>query len=129
MEKFTAPEYKRFINSSYDLYCPSVQPLLSSRMCSECDLYFATKFKLYYSQKNCIQGSFTTRETNSNCNVNCLLLSLQMTINPEWIDENEVNIQDLRIPNMAHSSKNPIPTTSLDEHLSINGITYKRCHT
>ena len=46
MEKFTASECKGFINSPYDLYCLSVQPLLSSRTCSECGLHFATKIKI-----------------------------------------------------------------------------------
>ena len=42
MEKLLPQNARVFPNN---LYCPSLQPLLSSRMCSECGLYFATKIK------------------------------------------------------------------------------------
>ena len=67
MEKLLPQNARVFPN---DLYC---QPLLSSRMCSECGLYFATKIKLKKNnivhKKNCIHGSFITRETDSNCSL------------------------------------------------------------
>ena len=49
-----------------------------------------------------------------------LLAAIIADDNLEWIDEDEVDIQDLQIPNMAHTyNNNPIPIVSLDDNLSI----------
>lgn len=106
------PTYKEL---PYDLYCPSVQKVLQSRICKTCGIYFASQVML--NQHNQIHKTgHGGKKTRGNRNIPIAKRGKEMLIiedqEARWTDEGSDTDE---VGNVANDEG--IPIISIDEHL------------
>lgn len=108
----------------YDLYCPSVIPMLAERMCKKCSLYFATKvlLKEHYSIHNETQPVSRDRPIRIAARRQRELMTIISYIENgehiDWMDELELDCDTIPVPaDDTEEMDEAIPVVSTEEHL------------
>ena len=108
----------------YDLYCPSVIPMLAERMCKKCSLYFATKvlLKEHCSIHNETQPVSRDRPIRIAARRQRELMTIISYIENgehiDWMDELELDCDTIPVPaDDTEEMDEAIPVVSTEEHL------------
>ena len=112
----------------YDLFCPSVQDCLHDRICTVCDMYFASQvmLKIHICQHRQLTVHQVPLALSTHVRVAArrqrdLMIVIALAENSEhveWVDEECLDLSGLAIPNEVGSDGSIMPIITLDEHFS-----------
>lgn len=110
----------------YDYYCPSVQNILKDRICSSCEMYFASQVMLRDHVKSIHHTSSIYMKKTRPVRVAArrqrelmAVITLQEGYeDAEWIDEDNIDLTDVEIDMEDKSKESEIPVLSMDEYFT-----------
>ncbi|XP_032779890.2 uncharacterized protein LOC116918320 [Daphnia magna] len=111
----------------YDLYCPSIQSLLVVRCCKTCHLYFASvailkkHMAIHREQAVSLNAPKMRPMRVAARRQRELMAVIAVEENGEhvdWMEEEELDLVGIPVPNDEAIPPRPIPVYSIDQHLS-----------
>ncbi|BFZ21940.1 hypothetical protein BsWGS_24979 [Bradybaena similaris] len=113
-----------YMSIPYDLYCPSVQSMLSDRICKKCHMYFASlvmlrSHSLTHKQESIIPAKRIRPQRIAARRQRELMVIIANEENGEsadWIDEDELDLNGISIP--QDEEIHALPIYSMEDHFA-----------
>jgi len=107
----------------YDFYCPSVQPIISERICKVCGIYFASKVMLQkHSSEHKKSQVLSTKKirpirvaARRQRELMAIVAAVENGEQVDWIEEQELDLTGIIIP--PEAEENCVPVHTISEHL------------
>lgn len=129
------PEAKKeFKRIPYDLFCPSVQSCLVSRICKICGLYFASQKMMKAHSSHHRKSSYVSLSLSSEPSkirpvriaarrqreLMAVIVREEGEEDVEWFEEEELDLSNISLPTkMAEKNSGLLPVFDIEEYLSI----------